>query len=189
MHLSRFSWISALLMVLAFPASPAWAGEEAERYSIGPGDTLEISVWKDESLTRQLLVPPDGMISFPLVGEIQANGLSVAALQEALREKLSDYIPDATVTVMLLEANSLRAYVIGKVNNPGMFPITQKTTVLQVLAMAGGLNAFAAEEDILILRQRGDETVKLPFDYEEVRKGRSLEQNIRLERGDVVLVP
>lgn len=186
-----FRLVTACWLALLFsPLFPAWAspGEEA-KYGIGPGDTLEISVWKDESLTRQLIVPPDGMISFPLIGTVRASGHTVPALQEALRVKLTEYIPDATVTVMLLEANSLHAYVIGKVNNPGMFPITLKTTVLQVLAMAGGLNAFASEEDILILRTRDGDTDKIPFDYEAVRNGEHLEQNIRLERGDVVVVP
>jgi polysaccharide export outer membrane protein len=176
-------------LLLLLPASPAAAEEGKERYGIGPGDTLEISAWKDETLTRQLIVPPDGMISFPLIGEIDANGKTVSQLHAAVEEKLSEYIPDVTATVMLIEAVSLRAYVIGKVNNPGVFPITRKTTVLQVLAMAGGLNAFAAEEDILILRRNGGDTLKLPFDYEEIRKGRHLEQNVVLERGDVVLVP
>lgn len=179
-------WI--LILTLALPCASAASGEP-DRYAIGPGDTLEISVWKDESLTRQLIVPPDGMISFPLIGEIDANGKTVLQLHAAVEEKLSEYIPDVAATVMLIEAVSLRAYVIGKVNKPGVFPITQKTTVLQVLSMAGGLNAFAAEEDILILRRKGGETLKLPFDYEEIRNGRHLEQNVVLERGDVVVVP
>ena len=176
-------------LVSALLSFPALAEEPEARYGISPGDTLEISVWKDESLTRRLIVPPDGMIAFPLIGEVEGSGLSIPELRKTIRKKLSEYIPDVTVTVMLLEANSLRAYVIGKVNNPGTFPITMKTTVLQLLSMAGGLNAFAAEEDIQILRRRGEETVKIPFDYEEVRNGEHLEQNIRLERGDVVLVP
>lgn len=188
MHRTVRACLLAWLM-LALLSSPASAGAPEPRYRIGPGDTLEISVWKDESLTRQLIVPPDGVIAFPLVGEVEGGGASVPELRETIREKLSEYIPDVTVTVMLLEASSLRAYVIGKVNNPGTFPITTETTVLQLLSMAGGLNAFAAEEEILILRRQGKETVEIPFDYEEVRNGEHLEQNIRLERGDVVLVP
>ncbi|MGD8386821.1 MAG: polysaccharide biosynthesis/export family protein [Desulfobacteraceae bacterium] len=182
--------VIALVILLIF-TSPLLANalEEKERYGIGPGDTLEISVWKDESLTRQLIVPPDGMISFPLIGEIDASGKTVTQLHDIVEEQLSEYIPDVTVNVMLIEAISLRAYVIGKVNKPGMFPITQDTTVLQILAMAGGLNAFAAEEDILVLRRRQGGMTKLPFDYEEIRNGENLEQNIVLERGDVVVVP
>ncbi len=179
--------ISWLVVLLLFPLSAS--AEEEARYGIGPGDMLEISVWKDESLSRQIIVPPDGVISFPLIGEVRADGMSVPQLREAVREKLTEYIPDATVTVMLMEAISLRAYVIGKVNKPGVFPITMKTTVLQILSMAGGLNAFASEDGILILRDREGETVQIPFDYKEVRKGENLEQNIRVERGDVVVVP
>ena len=181
----------ALVMILVLiPLLAAAAEEEGkERYGIGPGDRLEISVWKDESLTRQIIVPPDGIISFPLIGEVDANGKSVPQLRAAIEEKLLEYIPDVTVTVMLLEAMSLRAYVIGKVNKPGAFPINMETTVLQVLAMAGGVNAFAADDDILILRTRDGETLKMEFDYEDVRDGKNLEQNIRIERGDVVVVP
>ena len=98
-------------------------------------------------------------------------------------------MPDATVTVMLKNINSLQVYVIGKVNNPGQFPITMDTTVMQVLAMARGLNPFAAAGDITILRRRQNITVKIPFNYKEVEKGANLEQNIVLQRGDVVVVP
>ncbi len=175
------------LGLLALPA--AGAAEDPDRYAIGPGDALEISVWKDESLTRQIIVPPDGMISFPLIGEVDGNGRTVPQLQEDMKTRLTDFIPDVTLTVMLLDAASLRAYVIGKVNKPGVFPITKETSVLQVLAMAGGLNPFASEGDILILRQKGDQVVKLPFDYGRIQEGKDLERNIRLERGDVVVVP
>ena len=182
--------ITALIVVLVLaPFLHTHAAEPGDRYTIAPGDTLEISVWKDEALTRQIIVPPDGIISFPLIGEINAKGRTVPQVRSVIEEKLSEYVPDVTATVMLIEAISLRAYVIGKANRPGVFPITKDTTVVQILAMAGGLNAFAAEEDILILRRNGQATVKMPFDYEAVRNGESLEQNIVLERGDVVLVP
>jgi polysaccharide export outer membrane protein len=102
---------------------------------------------------------------------------------------LSEYVPDAVVTAMLFEINSMKAYVIGKVNRPGQFPINMETSVMQVLSMAGGLNAFADEDDILILRQQEGKTVKIPFNYKEVAKGEKLRQNILLERGDVVVVP
>ena len=180
--------ITIVVLVLA-PFFPAQAAGPGDRYVIGPGDTLEISVWKDETLTRQIIVPPDGMISFPLIGEIDANGRTVRQLHAIIEERLSEYIPDVTATVMLLEAISLRAYVIGKANRPGVFPITKDTTVVQILAMAGGLNAFASEEDILILRREEEKMLKMPFDYEAFRNGERLDQNIVLRRGDVVLVP
>jgi len=159
-------------------------------YLIGPGDILEISVWKDESLTKQIIVPPDGVISFPLIEDIDVTGLTVPDLRKIITEKLTEYIPDATVTVMLMKMDSMNAYVIGKVNNPGAFPVTTlETNVMQVLSMAKGLNAFASKGNIIILRQKDNKTVKIPFNYNEVEKGKNLEQNIIIQRGDVVVVP
>lgn len=162
---------------------------DAERYEIAPGDALEISVWKDESLTRQIVVPPDGIISFPLVKDIDVNGLSVTRLREILTGEISEYVPDSTVTVMLLGANSMIAFVIGKVNKPGQFPIGEDTNIMQILAMAGGLNPFASQKDIIILRKQGDRITSIPFNYKEVKNGKNLEQCIRLKQGDVVVVP
>jgi len=168
----------------------AGAGGAAEmKYRIGPGDVLEISVWKDESLSREVLVPPDGVISFPLIGDIDVRDLTVAGLRAEVQRKLADYVPDATVTVMLLKINSLTAYVIGKVNKPGVFPIDLETNVMQILAMAGGLNPYASAGKILILRHAGGNTRQIPFNYKHVEQGKALDQNIVLKRGDVVVVP
>jgi polysaccharide export outer membrane protein len=106
-----------------------------------------------------------------------------------LAQKLSEFVPDATVTVMLTEINSLKAYVIGKVNAPGAFPITLETNVMQILAQAGGLTPFASGGSIKILRQKDSQITQIPFDYGEVEKGKNLEQNIILKAGDVVVVP
>lgn len=158
-------------------------------YTIGPGDTLEISVWRDESLHRELTVPPDSVISFPLIGDIKVMGMTVSDLRRVITKKLSDYVPDVTVTVILKSFGSLRAFVIGKVNKPGMYSINLETNVMQVLSMAGGLNPYASESNIHILRQVKGSTVKIPFNYSGVLKGRNLNQNITLQRGDVVVVP
>jgi len=158
-------------------------------YKIGPGDEIEISVWKDESLSRQLIVPPDGVIAFPLIGDIDVTELTVAETRNVISKRLKEYVTDAEVTVMLLSANSLIAYVVGKVNNSGKFPINMETNVMQILAMAGDLNEFASAGKILILRQQDGIVRKIPFDYDEVKKGGKLEQNILLKRGDVVVVP
>ena len=178
---------SLLFMFLASLSAPVFAA--GSTYDIGPGDILEISVWKDESLTRQIVVPPDSVISFPLIEDIDVNGLTVADLRKIIAEKLSEYIPDATVAVLFYQVNSMRAYVIGKVNKPGEFPITMETNVMQVLSMAGGLNPFASASNILILRQKDGKTEKLQFNYNQVESGKNLEQNILLQRGDVVVVP
>jgi polysaccharide export outer membrane protein len=186
MLIQRFLW-NGICLVLLLAAGDAIAAESV--YTIGPGDTLEISVWRDESLSREVIVPPDGVISFPLIGDINIIGMTVANLRKTVTKKLSDYVPDATVTVILKTFKSLRAFVIGKVKNPGMFSISLDTNVMQVLSMAGGLNPYASENNINILRQVKGGSVKIPFRYGEVLKGRNLEQNIILQRGDVIVVP
>jgi polysaccharide export outer membrane protein len=181
--------ITVLILIgfLAVLSSSAIAREL--NYKIGQGDILEISVWKDESLSREVIVPPDGMIAFPLIGDIKVRNLTVPELRSVVEKRLAEYVPDATVTVMLLRVNSLTAYVIGKVNKPGLFPIDLETNVMQILAMAGGLNPYASSGKILILRQKQGKTVKIPFDYKKVEKGENLDQNIVLKTGDVVVVP
>jgi polysaccharide export outer membrane protein len=165
-------------------------GLAAEKiYHLDSGDVIEISVWKDPELSRNLVVPPDGIISFPLIGSIDVTHLTVSELKKVVTQKLSEFIPDATVTIMLIEINSLKAYVIGKVNNPGEFTINLETNVMQILSMAGGLNPFASKGSINIIRQRDNRIIKIPFDYGKVEKGKNLEQNILLQSGDVVVVP
>jgi polysaccharide export outer membrane protein len=186
----KVRWIQKFLLVVAvLLMAQQGFGAEQEHYQIGPGDLVEISVWKDESLTKQVIIPPDGVVSFPLVGDMDVKRLTVPQLRSVLAERLAEYIPDPTVSAMLLKPESMRAFVIGKVNHPGMFPITLETNVMQILAMAGGLNPFAASGKILILRQEGGQTFKIPFDYPRVEKGENLEQNVLLKRGDVVVVP
>jgi polysaccharide export outer membrane protein len=172
------------LIIVAFSA----AGHAASYY-VGPGDVLEISVWRDETLSRELIVPPDGILSFPLVGDVNVDSMSVPEIREAIKKKLAEYIPDASVAVILKKINSLNAYVIGQVKNPGMFAITMETRVMHLLSMAQGLTPFASERDIHILRNKDNKTEKIRFDYKEVLKGNNLEQDILLQRGDIVVVP
>lgn len=160
-----------------------------KKYVLGPGDVIEVSVWKDETLKRELPIPPDGIIAYPLIGDIDVNGMTVTDLRKAVTESLSEYVPDATVTVMVVSLQSLKAYVIGKVNNPGVFSITMETTVMQILAMARGLNPYASEGNIYILRRKKGIPIKIPFNYKQMQKGSNLQQDIVLQRGDVVVVP
>ncbi len=183
------SIISGLLICLILIVLNSGALAAEKPYHIGPGDMLEISVWKDPELTKQIVVPPDGVISFPLIENINVTNLTVADLKQFIAQKLSEFVPDATVTVMLLEVNSLKAYVIGKVNSPGEFDISLETNVMQILAKAGGLTPFASSGNINILRQQKNKIVKIPFDYSDVEKGKNLEQYILLLPGDVIVVP
>ena len=169
---------------------PPVSSSQESTYQIGPQDILAISVWKDEILSREVIVRPDGFISFPLIGEVLAEGRTVGALAKEIDERLTKFVSDPRVSIGLTEVNSFKIFVIGKVNNPGGFQIGQYTDVMQALSLAGGLTPFAREGSIKVLRRRKNEgQTTFPFDYGEVLKGHSLEQNIVLERGDVVMVP
>lgn len=172
------------------PEMPAGAEAALKMdYLIGPGDVLDISVWKDEALTRTCVVRPDGMISFPLLGELRASDRAPSELREEIQKKLSRYVPDAILSLEIRQVNSLVVYVIGKVNAPGRFVMNSNIEVIQALAAAGGVTPFAKQNRIKIFRHGEDETTIYPFEYDEVLGGRRLEQNIRLKRGDVVVVP
>jgi polysaccharide export outer membrane protein len=158
-------------------------------YPIGPGDVLEVSVWGHENLKREVLVPPDGVIAFPLVQEIDIRGMTVSKVRELITQKLAPFVPDATVTVILLASKSLSAYVIGKVNKAGQFPTNLDTTIMQALSMAGGFTPFASPDRIFILRQENGATKKITFDYNQIVNGKNLEQDVILQRGDVIVVP
>lgn len=158
-------------------------------YQLQPEDVLEISVWKEEGLKKEVLIRPDGGLSFPLVGELQAAGMTAAQLQQEITQRLEKFIPDPVVSVAILKVAGNRIFVIGKVNKPGEFPAGRYVDVLQVLSMAGGLTPFAAENSIKVLRKQGGKEIVFPFKYAEVKKGENLQQNIQLQGGDVVVVP
>ncbi len=158
-------------------------------YTVQPGDVLSISVWKEQDLQQLVLVRPDGGISFPLVGELSAQGSTVEDLRQEITRKLSKYIPDVQVNVALQELNGNLVYVVGKVNRPGVYPFNRNVDVVQALGMAGGTNTFAALNDIKVLRREGNTLRSISFRYNEIEKGRNLEQNIILQSGDTVVVP
>lgn len=158
-------------------------------YIIDPGDVLDISVWKDEALTKIVTVLPDGKIALPLIGEIVAKGKTVVQLTDELKTKISPFVPDPEITIVVQQTNSMLIYVIGKVNNPGRFALNVEVDVLQALAMAGGFNPFAKRNKVKIFRRIGEQTQIFEFKYDEVSKGKGLEQNIKLGKGDVIVVP
>lgn len=158
-------------------------------YRLGPEDVMLISVWKDEQLTREVVVRPDGMFSFPLVGDIQAQERTLDDIRADLVKRLTKYIPNPNVSIAVTKVMSYKIYVIGRVNKPGEYLIGHYTDVLQALSLAGGLTPFAAENDIRIMRRVKGAQESISFRYGDIRKGRNLEQNILLQRGDVVMVP
>ncbi len=158
-------------------------------YTVKAGDRLSISVWKEPDLQRETLVRPDGSFSFPLVGEVDARGKTVADLNKIVSQRLGKYISDPVVTVSVQEVRGNKVYVIGQVNKPGEFIVNPSVDVMQALSMAGGTTPFAALGDIVILRRTATGKTALPFRYNDVARGKKLEQNIDLQSGDVVVVP
>ena len=190
MRLAIRSWLSgpaglALLLAPAFAQPPS----SEPGYRLGPEDVVLISVWKDEHLTKEVVVRPDGMISFPLVGDVAAEGATVEELRAELAGRLIKYIPNVNLMVAVTKVMSYKIYVLGRVTKPGEYLVGHYTDVLQALSLAGGLTPFAAENDIKIIRRTRGEQLVFLFRYGDVRKGRDLEQNMLLQRGDVVLVP
>lgn len=178
------------IWLCGFLPGPWISGAEGGEYTIGPEDVLEISVWKDEALTRVVVVRPDGKISFPLVGELSVGGKTVDWVKQQISNCLSGYMSEVEVTVSVNQVNSIRVYLLGKVAHPGEYRIGRGINVIQALALAGGLAPFADEDDVLILRTKSDGSQqKIPFDYKAVKRGEDLEQNIALLTGDVVVVP
>ncbi|MFI5305194.1 MAG: polysaccharide biosynthesis/export family protein [Nitrospiria bacterium] len=158
-------------------------------YLLGPEDVLKISIWKDESLTSEALVRPDGNISFPLIGEVVAAGRTVEELKKEIISKISPFVPDPTLSVEVLKVNSYKIYVVGKVAKPGEYIVGHYPDIMQALSLAGGLTPFASENNIKILRRdQGKEYAHL-FRYGDVKNGIALDQNMILKPGDVVVVP
>lgn len=163
---------------------------QLKNYFLSPGDTLEITVWKEEGLQQQLyLVSPDGIIIFPLIGPIYAAGKTISDIKELITNKLSDFISDPSVTVKLVSNAGNTFFVIGKVNKPGQFSTIRRVDVLQALSIAGGLTVYADSGSLSVIRRKNNEVKVYPFDYDNVIKGQELEQNIMLEPGDTVTVP
>ena len=199
-------FLVGLVVAAVLSSIPVWAVGGAEKsavpepvvvasaglgsaYVVGPGDVLDISVWKDEALTRTVIVLPDGKISFPLIGEVSAGGKTVAQLKQEIEKKLTRFVPDMVLSVEVKQCNSMLVYVIGRVNSPGRFVLNSNLNVLQVLAMAGGLNPFASKDKIKIFRNEAGKTAIFPFRYSEVADGNHMEENIWLKQGDLILVP
>ncbi len=172
------------------PAVSAEASDEhSDGYVLRSGDLLLISVWKETDLQSEVLIRPDGGISFALAGELAAAGHTVGELTTLLETRIRKFIPDAVVTVTVKAAAGNRIFVIGKVTRPGDFPLTGPMDVMQALTLAGGATPFADVNGIRILRREGEHQTSIRFHYNDILHGRKLDQNILLQNGDTVVVP
>jgi polysaccharide export outer membrane protein len=202
MNLSRLSLLALVLLVTACagvagaqaPTSAAKTptvesdGSNVEEYRIGPEDVLLISVWKNDLLSRTVSVRPDGMISLPLLNEVQAAGLTPPELRDSLIKRLTEYMPNPDVSVIVQDVRFFKVSVLGEVVKPGRFELKSRTTVLDALAQAGGLTNFASRNKIVVLRAEGNATKRLPFNYNKAVSDAQAE-NFYLRPGDIVVVP
>jgi len=162
---------------------------QSKDYVIGADDVLDVSVWKEQDLTRSLQVRPDGKISMPLIGDVQAAGMTAGQLAKSIGDRLKKYLTAPQVTVILTQINSQKVYVIGEVTRPGAYPVLPGMTILQAISSAGGLTQFANSKKIFLMRNEDHTQSKYPFSYKEVLDGRKAEENLAVKAGDTIVVP
>ena len=158
-------------------------------FVIGNDDVLNINVWKEPDISRSIPVRSDGKISLPLVGEVQAAGLTPLKLEKDIASKLKNFISEPEVTVMVQQVNSQKFNILGQVVRPGSYVIANSPTVLDALALAGGFRDFAKQKSIYVLRQGASGESRIPFNYKDVSQGKNMSQNIKLQPGDTIIVP
>jgi polysaccharide export outer membrane protein len=183
-----FLHVFVTLMVFSLGAR-ADGVPESGGYKLQPGDVLQVVVWKETDLQADVLVRPDGGISFALAGDVPAAGRTTDELRAELESRVRKLIPGAVVTVAVKATAGNRVFVIGKVNRPGDFALNRPIDVIQAISLAGGATPFANTDKIRVLRRQGTRQISLRFRYGDVSKGRNLDQNILLQSGDTVVVP
>ena len=171
------------------PAKPAPAPEQKTDYIIGAGDVLQVFVWKEAELTREVTVRLDGRITVPLLGDVDAAGRAPQQLGDDLAKSLARFVESPRVTVAVTHPTSTRFFVMGQVGKSGEFPLSAKTSVLQGLALAGGFREYAKTESIVIIRQEGKGQTVIPVNYKKLEEGKDISQNVLLRPGDTIVVP
>ena len=162
--------------------------DTAVEYQIGPEDVLDISVWKNPELSRTVPVRPDGKVSLPLLNDFRAAGLTPSDLREQLVARLSDFVPTPEVSVIVREVHSRKIAVVGAVKTAGRYELKSPMTVLEAIALAQGFTDFAARDRIVVLRQSGGTTTRIPFNYRKIADGME-QENFFVRPGDIVVVP
>ena len=179
----------SFLLSISFLSSPLIAESESPPYLIGPNDILNVYVWKEPELTQDVTVMSDGRIAFPLIGEIMAQDQTVTQLREAIRERLRKFVTSPEISVIVRESRSRRIYTIGKLNNPGLYPLEPNMTVLQALATAGGFTEWADTKNVLVVRREGGKEIQLHFNYDAFIYGDKTVKDIVLKPSDTIVVP
>ena len=170
-------------------ASPATGVVVPADYVVGAEDVLGIMFWRDKDMSGDAVVRPDGRISLPLLNDVEVAGLTPEQVRERVTEAARKFVEDPSATVIVKQINSRKVFITGNVYRPGPFPLLRETTVLQLIALAGGLQEFAKAGDIVVVRMEGSRQVSYPFNYDNMKNRKNLGQNILLKPGDTVIVP
>ena len=176
-------------LLLCGQAEQAIAADKPDTYRLHPGDTVLVSVWREDALQKQVTVLPDGSITLPLAGRVEVGGLSTPEVEQRIAAKLKEYLPEPVVTVVIAGIEGNRAYVMGKVNKPGSLIISGPTTVLQAISIVGGFDKFADEGGIKLIRAKPDGQEILPVHYKDIISGKDMTTYIQLKAGDTIVVP
>jgi polysaccharide export outer membrane protein len=172
------------------PATKAKLPEvKPDEYSVGESDVLRVNVWKEPEVSQTVVVRTDGSISMPLINEVRVAGMTPLTIQQVIADKLKAFLTNPQVTVTVMEIHSKHAFITGEVAHPGGYSLNTETTVLQLIAQAGGFTPFARKDDIVVLRAENGKQQRLRFKYKEVISGKKTDQNISLRPGDTVVVP
>jgi polysaccharide biosynthesis/export protein len=187
--MSRILFFAVSLLLVFANAGLAVAADKPDIYQLRQGDTVLISVWRGETLQRQVVVLPDGSVTFPLIGRVEVAGLSTPEVEQKITKKLKEYFPEPIVTVVIVGIDGNRAYVTGKVIHPGPLIISGPTTVLQAISLVGGFDKFADENGIKVIRAKSDGQEILPVNYRDIISGKNMSTNVQLKAGDTLVVP
>lgn len=177
------------LLLVCLRVESAVAADKLGAYQLRQGDSLQVSVWREEALQKQVIVLPDGSITLPLAGRVEVVGLSTPEVEQILATKLKEYIPEPIVTVVIVGIEGNRAYVLGKVVHPGPMVISGPLTVLQAISIVGGLDKFADEGGIKVIRAKLDGQEIFPVNYKDIISGKNMSTNVQLQAGDTLVVP
>jgi polysaccharide export outer membrane protein len=167
---------------------PAQVVTKDEPYRIGSSDVLQVAVWKDPDLSREMPVRPDGFISLPIAGEVKANGMTATELEQVISKKLATYVQDPRVTVIVKEVNSSRVFVTGEVAHPGAYPIPGRTSLVQAIALAGGFTEFADSDGIVVIHKQGSPN-RVRVRYSDLISTDDHPATFTLQPGDTIVVP
>jgi len=185
----RILFISFSLLLGCMDTGLAVAADKPDVYQLHQGDTVLISVWREDTLNRQVIVLPDGSVTFPLIGRVEVAGLSTPEVEQKITKKLKEFLPEPVVTVAIVGIEGNRVYVTGKVIHPGPLVISGPTTVLQALSLVGGFDKFADENGIKVIRAKPDGQEILNVNYRDIISGKNMSTNVQLKAGDTLVVP